>query len=340
MLTPRLILAEHRKSFTLFDKIAKVLKEGGKNLNGILSAYKPKGPTSHDVVDEVRRKTGIKKVGHAGTLDPFARGVLLIGVGRRATRVLDFLKSEKKIYWVKMKLGLITETFDITGEVKEENPCHVSSEEILEAVRSFVGEYEQVPPAYSARKYKGKKLYELARQGKIIRLPPKKVKIFKIWDIKVVYPTVTFRAEVSPGTYIRSLCMDIGYKLGCGATAVELVREKVGDFYIENTINPFEATPDDIAKHLIPIEKALMKYPSVILAQKGVAKILNGGQPFLEDIIETQGDFEKGDIIKLLDGEGKIVALAEAERSSKFLKTLERMGRNERIAKLMRVLGE
>ncbi len=309
-------------------------------MEGVLNAYKPKGPTSHDVVDEVRKKTEIKKVGHAGTLDPFARGVLVIGVGRKATRILELLKNEKKTYWVKARLGLITETFDITGQVMEENECNVTEAEIIEAIESFIGEIEQIPPAYSAKKYKGKKLYELARRGKIIRLPPRKVTIYRIWDIKVELPFVSFRAEVSPGTYIRSLCMDIGYKLGCGATAVELVREKVGEFSIEDSVNPFEVPASEIEKHMVPIEKVLEKMPALILNESGKRRVLNGAHPFLEDIRETIGKFKKGDKIRLVDESGKIIALAEADRNSGFLKTLEKHDRNERVAKLWKVLGE
>ena len=310
------------------------------DLNGVLNAYKPKGPTSHDLVDEVRRKTGEKRVGHAGTLDPFARGVLIVGVGRRATRILDFLKNEKKIYWVKMRLGIVTETFDITGRVVEERECNASEEEVRRALEKFVGEYEQVPPAYSARKYKGKKLYELAREGKIIRLPPMRVRIYRIWDIEIDLPFVSFRVETSPGTYVRSLCMDVGYELGCGATAVELVREAVGKFRIEDSINPFEAPSEEISKNLIPIEKALEDLPGIVLKKEGVEKVFNGIHPRVFDVSGIDGEFKKGEHVKLLDESGRIVAIAKAERNSPFIETLRRQSRNERVATLDRVLKE
>ncbi len=307
-------------------------------MNGILNAYKPKGPTSHDVVDELRKKLKVKKIGHAGTLDPFAKGVLVVGVGRKATRILELLKDDKKVYWVKMILGVITETYDITGEVVEEREVNVSEEDIINVVNGFVGEYLQVPPAYSAKKYKGKKLYELAREGKIIRLPPKKVTIYRIWDLEVDIPYVSFRAEVSPGTYLRSLCMDIGHTLGCGATAVELVREASGSFRIEYSINPFSEPKEKIIENLIPVEKVLENLPGIVLNKSGVTKVLNGGSPFLEDVAYVVGEFKKGDVIKLLKGD-TIIALGIAERASKFIETLERHGRNEKIAKLHKVLG-
>lgn len=308
-------------------------------VSGVLNAFKPKGPTSHDVVDEIRRKTGVKKVGHAGTLDPFARGVLIVGVGRRATRVLDLLKNKRKIYSVKMRLGIITETFDITGKVVEENECDVDFETLKTAVEKFVGEYDQVPPAYSARKYKGKKLYELARDGKIIRLPPKRVKIYRIWDLSYDFPYVSFRVETSPGTYVRSLCMDIGYELGCGATAVELIRESVGEFRIENSLNPFEASSKDIEKNLIPIERVLEDLPGISVKDEAVEKVLNGSHIRTSYVDEIFGNFGKGETLRILNN-GKIIALAKSERTSSFLNTLIKMGRDERIAKLEKVLGE
>ncbi len=308
-------------------------------ISGILNAFKPKGPTSHDVVDEIRKKTGIKKVGHAGTLDPFARGVLIIGVGRRATRILDLLKGKRKIYWVKMRLGIITETFDITGQVVEENECEVDFETVKKAVEKFVGEYDQVPPAYSARKYKGKKLYELAREGKIIRLPPKKVRIYRVWDLEYDFSYLSFRVETSPGTYIRSLCMDIGYELGCGAVAVELVREAVGEFKLEDSLNPFEASAEDIERNLVSIERVLEWLPGVSLRKEAVERVLNGSHIRLSYIDEILGSFGKGETLKVL-WNGRIIALAKSERTSNFLRTLVNTGRDERAAKLEKVLGE
>jgi len=308
-------------------------------ISGLIVGYKPKGPTSHDAVEEVRRKLKIKKVGHAGTLDPFAEGVLILGVNQ-GTRILEFYKDKKKVYWVKMQLGLITETFDITGEVVEERDCNVTYEEIEKALLSFVGEYLQVPPAYSARKYKGERLYKLAREGKIIRLPPKKVSIYRIWDIEIEDNKVSFRVETSPGTYIRSLCMDVGYKLGCGATALELVREAVGEFSIDNSINVFEASPEDLENAIIPLNKTLEWLPTLTITEDWADKILNGAQPFLEGVSKVEGTFKKGDIVRLVDSKGNLIAIAVSERNSKFLETLRRQGRNERVAKLYKVFKE
>ncbi|MCD6551614.1 tRNA pseudouridine(55) synthase TruB [Thermotoga sp.] len=305
--------------------------------HGIFVAYKPKGPTSHDVVDEVRKKLKTRKVGHGGTLDPFACGVLVLGVNQ-GTRILEFYKDLNKVYWVKMKLGLITETFDITGEVVEERECNATEEEIKEAIFSFVGEYDQVPPAYSAKKYRGERLYKLAREGKIIRLPPRRVKVFKIWDVVIEEEVVSFRVEVSPGTYVRSLCMDIGYKLECGATAVELVRERVGPYTLEESLNVFEAAPEEIEKRVIPMERCLEWLPRVVIYQDFAKKILSGSQVFLE-MLKEWGEFKKEDTVRVFDEVGNLLALAEAERNSSFLYTLKRQRRNERVLKLKKVFN-
>ena len=307
-------------------------------MNGILNVYKPKGLTSHDVVDEIRKKLNIRKVGHAGTLDPFAEGVLIIGFGH-STRLLEYFKDFKKRYYVKAILGLITETFDITGEVKEEKNCNKSAKEIIEAINSFKGKYLQVPPAYSAKKYKGKRLYKLAREGKIISLPPREVEIYNIENIKVNPPYFSFEVEVSTGTYIRSLCMDIGYKLSCGATAVELVRTNIGDFNIKNSINPFEKSREEILSHLMnPIK--VLNLPKVVIYKDYVEKIFNGIQPTLEFVKEIINDFKKGNDVMLVCDE-KLIAIAKAERNSSFFETLRKESRlRERIFSLKKVFKE
>lgn len=307
-------------------------------MNGILNVYKPKGLTSHDVVDEIRKKLNIRKVGHAGTLDPFAEGVLIIGFGH-STRLLEYFKDFKKRYYVKAILGLITETFDITGEVKEEKNCNKSAKEIIEAINSFKGKYLQVPPAYSAKKYKGERLYKLAREGKIISLPPREVEIYNIENIKVNPPYFSFEVEVSTGTYIRSLCMDIGYKLSCGATAVELVRTNIGDFNIKNSINPFEKSREEILSHLMNPVKVL-NLPKVVIYKDYVEKIFNGIQPTLEFVKEIINDFKKGNDVMLVCDE-KLIAIAKAERNSSFFETLRKESRlRERIFSLKKVFKE
>ncbi|MBB6062126.1 tRNA pseudouridine55 synthase [Thermosipho japonicus] len=300
---------------------------------GFLNAFKPKGVTSHDVIDELRKKLKIKKIGHAGTLDPFAEGVLVIGISG-ATRLLEYLKNEKKRYYVKAILGLITETFDITGQVKEERVCQKSYDEIKDAILSFKGRYKQVPPAYSAKKYNGERLYKLAREGKIISLPPVEVEIYEIENIKINPPEFSFEVVVSPGTYIRSLCMDIGYKLGCGATAVELVRKSVGKFSIEDSINPFELSSEQIVNRILRVEKVL-DLPQVEVYKDYVEKIFNGVQPTMDFVKEIRDDFKKDQDVMLIC-DGRLVAIAISQRTSGFLKKNEVRGSVFKLKKVFR----
>ncbi|AEH51050.1 tRNA pseudouridine(55) synthase TruB [Pseudothermotoga thermarum] len=305
-------------------------------MNGILLVDKPKGPTSHDVVEHLRKKLGIRKIGHAGTLDPFATGLLIVGIGW-ATRILEYLMKWEKTYYVKMVLGLITDTFDITGQIVEQHDVNVDQERILQVINSFVGTYKQVPPAYSARKYKGKKLYELARQGKIIRLPPREVTIYEIRDVKINGKEVSFVARVSSGTYIRSLCMDIGYALGCGATAVELRRLKVGNLSVEDAIDVFNLEREEILSKLIdPVN--ILTFPKVYLSEVGFKKAVEGNAVRVDGVVSFE-DFSKNDIVQVIYN-GKIVCLAKAERNSSFVETLKRLSRNEVILRPFKVFKE
>ncbi len=303
------------------------------NPSGLLLVDKPKGPTSHDIVDVIRKKLNIKRVGHAGTLDPFATGLLVIGVGC-ATRLLEYLMKHRKVYRIKMKLGLITDTFDITGKVEEERPCNVTEQEILEAISSFVGTYVQIPPAYSAKKYKGERLYELARQGKIIRLPPRQVTIYRIEDIALEDTMVSFTVETSPGTYIRSLCMDIGYKLGCGATAVELRRLRVGPFRVEDAVDVYTASAGELLKRLIPMSR-ILDLPKAWIKNEAREKVMNGMKLYANDLLNCE-HFEKDEVVQIFSGE-ELICLAKAERRSNFIETLLRQERNEPVLKPFKV---
>ncbi|KUK03873.1 MAG: tRNA pseudouridine synthase B [Thermotoga sp. 50_1627] len=306
------------------------------SISGILLVDKPRGPTSHDVVEEVRKKLNQRRVGHAGTLDPFATGLLIIGVGN-ATRLLEYLMNHNKVYRVKMKLGLITDTFDTTGKIEEERQCNATKEEIIETIKSFVGSYVQVPPAYSAKKYKGERLYELARQGKIVRLPPRQVTIYCIEDIEVEDLFVSFTVETSPGTYVRSLCMDIGYKLGCGATAVELRRLSIGPFNVEDAVDVYSLSAEEITKRIIPISRVL-HFPKVWINNEAKKRVLNGMKIHVKDILNHE-PFEKGSIVQVFN-EDVLLCLARAERRSTFLKTLLQQERNEAVLKPFKVFKE
>lgn len=308
--------------------------------SGFLFIDKPTEITSHDVVNISRKKLGIRKIGHSGTLDPFASGLLILGVGR-ATRLLEYLKDFDKTYSVRMKLGLITDTFDITGKIVEERSewNNLTEDEIVHALKDFEGEYLQVPPAYSAKRHKGKRLYQLAREGKIINLPPKKVKVFSISGIEIDLERgeVAFCARVSSGTYIRSLVMDVGYRLGCGATTIYLRRTKIGNFSVHEAIVPAEISTISLKE---PDEVISSFLPSIIVSEEHGKAILNGCQIWLEGIIGLDGQFKKDDLVRITDEKGKFLAIAQAERTSRFIKKLLEKKENQRVAKLLKVIGD
>ena len=201
-------------------------------INGVINVYKEAGFTSHDVVAKMRGICGQKKIGHTGTLDPQATGVLPVCLGS-GTKLCDMLADRDKEYIAQLLLGIRTDTQDITGQILEEKEVIVSKEEIQKTILGFVGAYQQVPPMYSALKVDGKKLYELARAGKEIERAARLVMLHEIEILDMQPPKVTFRVLCSKGTYIRTLCDDIGKKLGCGGTMASLKRTRVGEFRIE-----------------------------------------------------------------------------------------------------------
>lgn len=202
--------------------------------NGIINVYKEKGYTSFDVVAKLRGILKMKKIGHTGTLDPDAEGVLPVCIGR-ATKVCDLLTDKDKVYEAVLLLGKVTDTQDTSGAVLKESAVDQREEAVLEAIYSFIGDYEQIPPMYSALKVNGKKLYELARAGVEVERKPRKVKIFSIEVLSIELPRVRMRVHCSKGTYIRTLCHDIGEKLGCGGCMEELLRTKVACFELSQS---------------------------------------------------------------------------------------------------------
>lgn len=204
-------------------------------LNGLINVYKEKGWTSFDVVNKLRNLLKVKKCGHTGTLDPEAMGVLCICIGK-ATKLADKLTASDKEYETVMLLGKTTDTQDITGVVTKESKVMVSERDVLDAIFSFVGEGEQIPPMYSAKKVKGKKLYELAREGKVIERKPSPINIYSIDVLEVNLPRVKMRINCSKGTYIRTLCNDIGESLGCGGVMEELLRTKACGFSVTESV--------------------------------------------------------------------------------------------------------
>lgn len=220
-------------------------------MSGFLLINKPKSWTSHDVIDKLRAITGIQKIGHAGTLDPFATGLLIIGVGREATREINKFVKLNKEYIATLHLGKISDTYDPEGKISDYGfEGKISEEKINKILKKFTGEQNQIPPMFSAKKVKGKKLYELAREGKEIERQPQQITIYEIELLEYNYPALKIRVKCSSGTYIRSLGYDIGLALGCGAYLEELERTKIGEYKLEEAMDIEEIIKDNWQKFL------------------------------------------------------------------------------------------
>lgn len=249
--------------------------------HGIINIDKEKGYTSHDVVARLRGILKQKKIGHTGTLDPDATGVLPVCLGA-GTKLCDMLTDRRKQYRAVLLLGVATDTEDISGAVLSEKKVNVTEEQVQQTILSFVGEYEQIPPMYSAIKVDGKKLYELARAGKTIERKPRHVEISEIVVERIALPRVEMTISCSKGTYIRSLCRDIGDALGCGGCMESLVRTQVGSFFLKEAIrlDTVETLVREgtIAQYIMPVEHAFLEYPAVRV-QEGWEKPLKNGNP-------------------------------------------------------------
>lgn len=238
-------------------------------LDGILIIDKPSGITSHDVVAKVRKALKTKKVGHTGTLDPLATGVLVVCV-EKATKLVNYLTCDEKIYEVEMKFGIKTDTGDITGKIIDEDTNYnIDFQKINEKLEKFIGKQKQIPPMYSAIKINGKKLYELAREGIEIEREAREIEIFDIYNVKYENDNLSYTVHCSKGTYIRSLCEDIAQELGTIGTMTNLRRIKSGQFEIEKAINIEEITEEKI----ISMEKLFDKEINV---SENLKELLNG----------------------------------------------------------------
>lgn len=211
--------------------------EGLASPSGFLLVDKPVGPTSHDVVDMVRRALHTRKVGHAGTLDPFASGLLILAVGSKTKEISKFVGLDKA-YEATVRFGATSDTMDRTGTIEQKDCSPISQTELEAALEKFRGEIDQTPPMYSAKKVGGKKLYELAREGKEIERKPVRVTIHELELVSFSWPTAVIRTRVSSGTYIRALADDIGKELGCGAYLEELRRTRIGTYTVEDAVKP------------------------------------------------------------------------------------------------------
>lgn len=284
-------------------------------MDGFLVVDKPAGMTSHDVVARVRRILGQKKVGHTGTLDPFATGVLPVALGE-GTKAIPFLDESRKEYHAVMRLGEATDTQDLTGQMIFHGDWRQLTPDGIEAVvRLFVGAISQVPPMFSALKLDGVPLYKLARQGTEVERQPRNIEIFSLSLERIELPDVAFSVVCSRGTYVRTLAADIGERLGCGAHLRELRRTRSGPFVIADAVT-LEQLADTVASDqaeslVVSPLAALLPIPEFPLTERGVAKVSNGIVPDVGDL-ESSGDGTQSGGRVRLSWRGRLVAVAEA----------------------------
>jgi tRNA pseudouridine55 synthase len=276
-------------------------------MDGFLNIYKKKGPTSYDVIRAIKKHLKIKRVGHAGNLDPMGEGVLVVGIGK-ATRFLEFIMNETKEYRVKVKFGILTTTLDSEGEVIQEMPVPtLDREKLLSVLAQFQGEIEQVPPSFSAIKFEGKRLYEYAREGVFLVPKPRKVKIHKIDLLEIGDDYIVIDVECSSGTYMRSLARDIGQKLGSVAIVEDLTRLRVGDYRIENAVQIDDGKK--LIESIIPIHEGLPMKTSVFLNPSGAMMFMNGNKVPRRFISRLSQEARAFSLVKVFDNENNFLGV-------------------------------
>lgn len=283
-------------------------------MKGILLVDKPAGMTSHDVVDRLRAVTGIRKIGHTGTLDPSATGLLIMCIGP-ATRLSEFLTGMDKIYEGEMRLGVTTVSYDMDGAVVGTHPVpDLSVETIQRAANAFVGNIEQVPPMVSAVKVGGQRLYKHARKGEVIEREARPITVKSFDILGYALPLVHFRVACSRGTYVRSLCHDVGNALGCGGALDRLRRTAVGKHLVSDALPLDEfRTRADVVTRLLPIGQAL-DLPSVVALASGRERVATGNPLRLSDL-QTPCPVDSG-LVQIKTEDGELLALADVSVSS------------------------
>lgn len=281
-------------------------------ISGILNIDKPEGWTSHDVVARVRRLTGQKRAGHAGTLDPFATGVLLVCLGQ-ATRVSEYLMDAHKLYRARIRFGAATDTFDVTGQITTETGVIPGRAEIEALLPRFIGQIQQVPPAYSALKIEGQPAYRRARRGEAVELAPRTVEVYEIRLLAWEPPDLELDILCGKGTYIRSLAHDLGLAAGSAAHLVALQRRAVGDLTVEEAVSPAEleaqVTAGSWQDLLYPLDEALLQYPALIAPAEDVNRLCHG-QPI------ASGTVVEGALRRVYGPDGKFVALVQGDQQA------------------------
>ncbi len=287
-------------------------------VSGVLVVDKPVGLTSHDVVQIIRRGTGIRRSGHTGTLDPRASGVLVVLIGP-AVRLSEWLSSSDKRYMATLRLGVETDTYDADGQVVATRPCPDLSEADIEAaLQPFVGEIEQVPPPYSAIRVRGKRAYQLAREGKPVELKPRKVHIYELNLLEWVPPELVLDIHASAGTYIRSLAHDLGQRLGCGAHLTALRRTQSGPFTLRDAV-PLRRLQEAFVtgewhKYLIPAVDALPNWPLLELPPDLVDKVRHGHP------VPAPRAFDPEQLIRVVTEQGDLLAIMQYDPEEGLLR--------------------
>ena len=285
-------------------------------LNQVVNLYKPSGPTSFSMVQSVKRILGVKKAGHIGTLDPMAEGILPICLNQ-STRIIQFLSPLSKHYQCTMTLGTATDTQDSTGKtIFEGDPSQITETQARDTLTSFVGEQKQVPPMYSAKKNKGIPLYKLARNGITIERKPVSVHFYSIDFINMDGNLVEFEAHCSAGTYLRTLCHDIGQKLGCGAHMSRLIRKQVGVFDQDSSVSPEALETANVngklTEVLFPVEKVLGFLPEIRIKDDFIEPLAHGNALPKFSLKAYPGEFKPGMMMRVCNGSDKVLAIVES----------------------------
>jgi tRNA pseudouridine55 synthase len=301
-------------------------------MNGIINVYKERGFTSFDVVAKLRGILREKKIGHTGTLDPDATGVLPVCVGN-ATKVCELLTDKDKVYEAVLHLGITTDTQDATGTVLSENKeaaQSLSESTVRQTIESFVGDYDQIPPMYSALKVGGKKLCDLARAGVEVERKPRRVTIFSIDIEKIELPLVKMRVHCSKGTYIRTLCDDIGKKLGVGGCMDELLRTRVSVFTKEDahTLGEIEEYRDrgKLDEILIPVDSVFENYHKKTVKPEAMRLLSNGNPLFKNNFMPTDYDADDGEEVLVYDPDGHFFAIYYYDAGKKMYRVRKMFG--------------
>lgn len=274
-------------------------------LEGLLLIDKPAGPTSHDIISQLRRLSGIRRIGHAGTLDPLATGLLLICIGR-PTRLLEYLVGQPKRYEAAVRLGQSTDTFDAEGSIVAEMAVNVAASDIEQALEQFRGPILQYAPAYSAVKRNGVPLYKLARQGLEVERPSREVTIYDLRMLSWEEPTVCLDITCSAGTYIRTIADDLGNALGCGGHISALRRTAVGSFSVEQAVSPDDLNSDNWSSYLLPADMAVHHMPKITFSEEDARRLLMGQR------VPATGELDEATPVRAYEQDGRFLGIVIA----------------------------